>query len=386
MNSNNEQFFLKEGEMKKISLILILIFLTGSLFCETSSHSELQIYDINSGDFLLEDLTRIEAEAWQYYQKEEFEKAAASYLKLLKNNITDTRNIYNLACCYGLLGEAQLAAHYLAISYQKGFTDIDHISNDPDFLKVKNDPAFTSLLDSLKTQAAEEKTSPDYLVSTTTYQNYKLKLPPDYDPDKNYPLLVGLHGLGDNSENFFKLGENISDFFYAVPQAPYPLSTGTNIGYSWSRQEELNPNSLNESWLKSAQFVVDMIDLIKSRYKISNVYLFGFSQGGHLSYLTGLKYHDKIKAIAPFGAWLPDDILAPEDLQQAAGLEIFIAHGKEDRVVEFSQAERACEVLSDHGFTIEKEYYEGGHQLSRDAINNAFNWFRQMEGIIRRAE
>jgi tetratricopeptide (TPR) repeat protein len=106
-----------------------------------SNPDSIDVLQPDIGDFLDVDLAALEKIATDAYQAGEWEKAAKYYLALLRYDISDSGNIYNLACCYGLMGEAELAAKYLERAYRAGFTDIEHISWDPDFDSVRQSDA-----------------------------------------------------------------------------------------------------------------------------------------------------------------------------------------------------------------------------------------------------
>ncbi|MBI5805538.1 tetratricopeptide repeat protein [candidate division TA06 bacterium] len=76
-----------------------------------------------------------------------YKLAVELFQRLLKSGCKDCYNIYNLACCYGQLGDAEEAARYLRLSVERGFSNIEHIRNDPDFQKVRESPYFQMTID-----------------------------------------------------------------------------------------------------------------------------------------------------------------------------------------------------------------------------------------------
>ena len=120
--------------MKKY-LIVILLLCAGLLF-------SIDIYDINAGEFLLNNTDSLQLRASAHYQLMEYEVAAEAYLQYLQNNTSDVTSIYNLACCYGLLDRDELAVYYLEIAIKKGYDDIGHINSDPDFDLIRDSEFF----------------------------------------------------------------------------------------------------------------------------------------------------------------------------------------------------------------------------------------------------
>jgi len=104
------------------------------------------------GDFLDVDIAGYEKTAREAYNTGEYRKAAQYYLVLVKHNTSDGGNIYNLACCYGLMNEAELAAKFVERSVKAGFEDIGHITWDPDFESVRDTDVFKETLERLQAE------------------------------------------------------------------------------------------------------------------------------------------------------------------------------------------------------------------------------------------
>ena len=114
---------------------------------------------------------KLEMTAKVYYWEKNYQKAVEFYKLLLKAGKSEFDDLYNLACCYGQLGNEKQAAKYLKLAVEDGFTDIDHIKTDPDFEKVKDSPKFIKALsdisnklvqgDNLPVEQAAQKIQPE---------------------------------------------------------------------------------------------------------------------------------------------------------------------------------------------------------------------------------
>ncbi len=89
--------------------------------------------------------------------------------------------------------------------------------------------------------------------------------PVDYDTDKTYPLVIGLHGAGDTPERFGRLCEyfDAHDFIYAAPQAPY-RSGRQGGGFLWfgaiSAEDEA---AAAEARTLNSAYILHLIDRLK---------------------------------------------------------------------------------------------------------------------------
>jgi predicted esterase len=329
-------------------------------------------------DFLDVNISQYAKTAYEAYEEGEYEKSAQYYLALLRYDVTQAVAIYNLACCYGLMGEVELAADNLQRAFRAGYRDIKHILKDPDFDNVKDDPRFSVVLDSLTLLIEENYVIPsDVIYNKATIQSQCLiQLPSDFDSTKSYPLVVGLHGWGSNAEGFLRLWKVFDEpeFIFAIPQAPYAFGVGTQIGYSW---EEWIPNEEEltiQARQSSEDYVMQVVQTLKENQKVDNVFLMGFSQGGSLAYSVGIKNHEAFDGIIPLGGWLDEDWLDSQTLAGAKDLPVFIGHGKNDNKVAFKKAKDAKKVLEKLGYDVTFYTFKGGHSVPEEEAEAMILW------------
>jgi len=68
---------------------------------------------------------------------------------------------------------------------------------------------------------------------------------------------------------------------------------------------------------------------------------------------------------------LPDGLATPERLAAAAGVRVFIAHGREDS---FEVAQSAYDQLTAAGADVTLHPYDGGHYINLTALRAAQAW------------
>ena len=351
---------------------------------EKCKHGEMGPYAKSVGNFLDIDLKKIEREAREAYDAQEYEKAARLYLKYLSWDVTDGGNIYNLACCYGLLGKPELAAKFLERAYKAGFTDVGWMKHDPDFKKVKENERFKATIASLEEKAKHKKEGKGeaIYISASAEFRCRLKFPEGYDPEKTYPLLVGLHGYGSDPESFIGLWKRFDSpqFIYAVPQAPYPYLRGNEQGYSWTAQLPDENPAWERSRLESEEYVARLVKHLKNEYKVGDTYLLGFSQGCGMTYTIGIKNHELFKGLICFGGWFSKDWLVKKagiDLNEMNDLRVFIAHGSKDQMVKIDKGLEAKEILEKHGYNVTFYEFDGAHQVPKEALLEAQKWMNE---------
>lgn len=162
-----------------------------------------------------------------------------------------------------------------------------------------------------------------------------------------------------------------------IPEAPYPFSVGKDIGFSWTAMANVKEDLGKDSMLLDSENIRNIIEYMKDKYNITKVYLLGFSQGAGLSYIAGIKNYDIIDGIAPFGGWFDEEYITRAHLKFAKeNLDIFIAHGINDNVIPLESAEGAFNNLTEKGYNVHLEKFEGAHQVPANAQKAALEWLK----------
>ncbi len=343
--------------------------------------AEVDIYHERAGDFMDIDLRALTARADALLREQQYEEAARHYLYTLQFDPGDARLIYNLACCYARLGKAALAMRYLRRALDGGFNAYDVLVSDPDLAPLRGHPGFDTLM--VEARRMSRNSGEIIYFKGEKAMKCRVRLPDNYQAGKKYPLLVGLHGNGGNADDMITLYRDFADrdFIFITPEGPYPYPQNDNASmnrYSWAVQikdeqvwEMADPLTLD--------YIAAVVRQARERYKVSQVYLLGFSQGAAYACLTGLKYPRLFNAILCFGGALRVENLRPagiteRDIEKAAGLRVFIAHGLQDQAIGHEAALDAHGWLHARGMRVELVNFSGGHVIPANVLNRGLAW------------
>jgi phospholipase/carboxylesterase len=353
---------------------LICVTLLGAAFAQPMVNH----LDPTAGDFLDFPLDSVKRAAFSAYQSGDYPVAARFYLEALRYDIGNSGDIYNLACCYGLLKQDSLAALYLKRAFRAGFDDVGHVKRDPDFDSVRASPVFSAVVDSAAEEAKRRAAArgSEFDVTAQTFQPCYVHLPDGYDSTKSYPLVIGLHGYGSNPEQFARVYERAGrpGFIFAVLRAPYALNAGKELGYSWTTWSESDSTVQKRSLWFSTDYVAEAAAQLAARYPTTGTWLLGFSQGCGMAYVAGIKHPSLFKGIIGFGGGLDTLNFAAADYAAAKGLKVFAAHGKEDRVVEYRYGTTTRDFLKRKGFNVTFVDFKGGHTVAEEPLKQAVKW------------
>lgn len=332
------------------------------------------------GDFLDVDLSKLRAGALQAYQAGDYRECARRYLMLLRHNVDDAVSIYNLACCYGLMGEDSLAAGCLRRAFDAGFDDMGLVRRDHDFDRVRNTEVFSRAVEEMVTilQVRQADRGRILYLGISSLLPCRVRTPAEYDPEDTYPLVIALHGRGGEPSRFVSagLGSLPSAFICAGLQAPYALPGAGSVGYGWWLRDPGEPRVRDTSLELTQEYVAKAAERLRAMYPVSKVYLLGFSEGGALAYNVGIRHHSLFDGVVCFGGWLDTEVIAEDQIAKAKDLRVFVAHGWEDPAVGFEAAVRAKDLLTGHGYDVTFHAFDGGHEVPDKVLNEVAGWLK----------
>jgi phospholipase/carboxylesterase len=151
-----------------------------------------------------------------------------------------------------------------------------------------------------------------------------LFVPHHYEPNYAYPLLVWLHGPGDDQRQLGRVMPHLSLRNYVAVgpcgcSAPLP----GELGFRWSQ----TPRAIEQA----EQRVFDSIDFACGRYHIAaeHVFLGGFQCGGTMALRVGLQHPERFAGVLSIGGSFPEGLSPLARLRQIRQLPIFIAQGRD---------------------------------------------------------
>jgi phospholipase/carboxylesterase len=128
------------------------------------------------------------------------------------------------------------------------------------------------------------------------------------------------------------------------------------------------------------EYVLGVVEDLRSRYEVSGVWLMGHSQGAGFTFQIGLRNPDVFSGLIPNAGWLDREWLPDSVLAAASGLPVFVIHGRDDGIVEYQAALDAVETLEGFGCDVELFDFEGGHRVPEEGLQAAREWMREVGG------
>jgi phospholipase/carboxylesterase len=198
--------------------------------------------------------------------------------------------------------------------------------------------------------------------------------PADGDPEG---LLVLHHGRGADEHDLLPLADVLDSarrLHVVTPRAPLTLPGWP--GHHWyvvPRVGYPDPETFHAAYAALAQFH----DQLWERTGISprRTVLGGFSMGSVMSYALGLSGDRPVPAgLLVFSGFVPTVEGWQPDLAGREGMPVFIAHGRNDPIMEVGFARRARELLESAGLAVHYHESDVAHQIDPTHLAVAVEW------------
>ena len=194
---------------------------------------------------------------------------------------------------------------------------------------------------------------------------------------ENPPLLVLLHGYGNNENDLFSFAEELPDDFLIVSlQAPYAMGSGSYAWYSINFDDKNGKFSDLKQAKQSIDQIAIFIDEIKIKHKTNQTFLLGFSQGAILSYSLSFFYPNKVQNVIALSGYVNDELL-PKTISKDIQTEYYGSHGSVDQVLPIEWARRNKPFLENLGFNYEYSEYPVGHGVAPQNFYSFKKWIEK---------
>ncbi|MCK5442364.1 MAG: hypothetical protein KAJ23_10770 [Maribacter sp.] len=215
-----------------------------------------------------------------------------------------------------------------------------------------------------------------------------IQIPGNYNRDKSYPLVIGLHGGGSSYETFRNIWRHFEtpQFIMATPQAPYKWLMGDKIGYDWSGWPSDDIVFMKRALKLTSDYIKNLILVLKEQYNVDEVFLLGFSQGSIITQIAGINNHDLLSGIIILSGpeinhpGKPEIVWPSEETVLSANhLRVFIAHGKSDEMVDIELANKSRVQYGKVGYDVSFFEFDGGHEINAETMRKIEKWIKNQK-------
>ena len=208
--------------------------------------------------------------------------------------------------------------------------------------------------------------------------------PMHYEPNYAYPLLVWLHGIGNDERQLMRIMPAISMRNYvavaprglAVERPPSPSTLDLSVSAILKRPKEQYDWRLSDNLTEIEQRVFDCIAVAQERCNIAphRVFIAGFGTGGTAALRLAMLYPEYFAGAATFGGEIPPCNRIFPSWQMTQPLSVFLG-------IDETAHDHTCrmmELLYTAGISAEVREYPDTTSLTQTMLEEMNRWMMQI--------
>ncbi len=202
--------------------------------------------------------------------------------------------------------------------------------------------------------------------------SHALFAPLHYEPGYAYPLIVWLHGAGNEERQLLRVMPLVSMRNY-VAVAPRGTVCERNEATGASRYDW---RQTDRHIALAEHGVFESIELAATKYHVDvrRVFLAGFDSGGTMAFRLALSHPSRFRGVISLGGPLPTGRPTLSKLAEARRLAVLLALGQHGTIY---RPEHACDdlrLLHTAGMFVTLRQYPCGHEISPQMLVDVDRW------------
>jgi predicted esterase len=193
------------------------------------------------------------------------------------------------------------------------------------------------------------------------------------------PTLLVLHGTGGNEHDLVPLAQALDPDAGVLSPRGKVLERGMPRFFRRLAEGVFDVEDLKFRTSELADFVVAAAD--HYRFDPSQLIATGFSNGANIAASMLLLRPGVLKAAILFSPMVP---LEPDVMPNLTGTDVYIGGGRGDPMVHPANTQRLADLLREAGASVTLRWKPGGHELTRDDVEDAREWYANL-GHVKRA-
>ena len=187
--------------------------------------------------------------------------------------------------------------------------------------------------------------------------------------DESGPTLLLLHGTGGNEEDLIPLGQDLA------PGAAILSPRGKVSEFGAPRFFRRLAEGVfdHEDLLFRTHELAEFVEAAAKEYGFegSRIVAVGYSNGANVAASTLLLHPGLLQAAVLFRAMVPFE---PEVTPDLSGLPVFMAAGRQDRMIPPDNTQRLADILAEAGAEVDLRWRNVGHPLTYEEVSEAKDW------------
>ncbi|MEG0448735.1 MAG: alpha/beta fold hydrolase [Lysinibacillus sp.] len=197
---------------------------------------------------------------------------------------------------------------------------------------------------------------------------FKHTKPSNMDPNKKYPAIFLLHGMGSHEDDLPQLVEDFKEQCH-IFSLRGPITNPP--GYAFFTIQEIGePDRVifDKVLVALQRFMLEAIE--EYQLEPTKIYVLGFSQGAILAQTLAFSMGSLIKGVVALSGYLPEFVLTEYVKRSIDHMQVFISHGDYDYVIPSQWGIASKEAFEEYGAKVTFKQYPDGHGVTPDNLKD----------------
>ncbi len=218
------------------------------------------------------------------------------------------------------------------------------------------------------------ETSSALFVPVRGEQASALFAPVHYESNYAYPLLVWLHGHGDDESQLRRIMPMVSLRNYIA----VAVRGTASVAHTTRRNAAIWTQARAHVAL-AEQAVFDAIELARDRYHLATnrVFIAGFDSGGTMALRLAFSHPRRFAGVISLGGEIPTDRAPLGRLTDARKIAVLLAYGRDSTKYPTATVCDNLRLLHSAGMQVALRQYPHGHELSAMMLGDMDRWIME---------
>jgi len=202
-----------------------------------------------------------------------------------------------------------------------------------------------------------------------------LFVPMHYEPNYAYPLVVWLHGPGDNENQLKRVMPLVSMRNYAAVAPRGTLvcrKEGAREGFAWC-QSELHVSAAEQEIFEAIEVAMNKVKIAPQR-----VFIGGYDCGGTMAFRLAMRYPERFAGVLSFGGPFPVGQTPLARLERSRKVPVFVACGRDSDVYPGNRVANDLRLFHAAGMAVAIRLYPGEQGLSTQMLSDMDRWIMEL--------
>lgn len=243
--------------------------------------------------------------------------------------------------------------------------------------RVQHLPAEESFLEDISYQIEQSRIE---VSQRGDDQAHALFMPLHYEPNYGYPLLIWLHGPGDNESQLKRIMPLVSmrNYIAIAPRGTCAeeAAASSTRSYCWRQTEQ--------DIVSAERRVLDCIGLATQRFNVdrSRVFLAGYDCGGTMACRLAMKHPERFGGVASIGGSFPSGHQPLLQIDRARQLPLMLAHGRDSTNYPIQRVCEDLRLLHTAGMKVTLRQYPCEDELTTKMLSDLDAWMMDQVSTV----